>query len=63
MKKNMDIRGKAKKYGVYLWEIAEELGIAEATFTRKMRKELSETEKIMIFSVIEIIAKRKTKLM
>ncbi len=55
----MDIRIKAQTAGVKLWQIADELGIADGNFSRKLRKELSEEEKAKIFSIIDSIAKNK----
>jgi len=59
MQSNMDIRIKAQTAGVKLWQIADELGIADGNFSRKLRKELSEEEKAKIFSIIDSIAKNK----
>ena len=42
---NVDIRTSAIKSNVFLWEIANELGISEPTITRKLRAELSAEEK------------------
>lgn len=58
MKANIDIRNKAKECGVYLWEVAQELGIAEGDFFKKMRKELTNIEKKKIFKTIEEISER-----
>ena len=55
----MDIRIKAQTAGVKLWQIADELGIADGNFSRKLRKELSEEEKAKIFNIIDSIAKNK----
>ena len=41
IKHNTDIRTTAKQNGVYLYEIAEKLGVSEPTFNRWLRKELS----------------------
>lgn len=43
--KNLDIRQEAKTAKVNLWQIAEQLGIADSNFSRKLRKELSVEEK------------------
>ena len=57
---NMDIRHRAAERGVKLWQIAEKLGINDGNFSRKLRKELSDTERQHIFSFIdEIAAKQK----
>lgn len=52
-KANYRIRAAAKSAGVVLWQIAMQLGVSEATMTRKMRTEMSEEEKARIFSIIE----------
>ena len=51
--KNIDIREYAKKKGVKLWQIADNLGLADFNFSRKLRKELPQEEKEKIFSIIE----------
>lgn len=51
--RNVEIRRAAKERSVHLWEIAEALGIADATFSRRLRRELPEPEKQKIFGVIE----------
>lgn len=50
---NTDIREKAKANNVLLWQIAEKLNITDATFSRKLRVELSKDEKTKIFSIID----------
>lgn len=50
---NNDIRLKASGSGVMLWQIAEALGIADATFSRKLRHELPAEEKQKIFKIID----------
>ena len=49
---NQDIRQAATRAGVKLWQIADALGIADTTFSRKLRKELSQADKNRIFSII-----------
>lgn len=56
---NIRIREAAKAHGVMLWEIAVELGISEASMTRKLRIELNDPERAKILSVIEGIATKK----
>lgn len=53
---NTDIREKAKANNVLLWQIAEKLNITDATFSRKLRVELSKDEKTKIFSIIDSLA-------
>ena len=54
---NIDIRVEATKRGVRLWQIAECLGISDANFSRKLRRELPEEEQSKIFAIIDTIAK------
>ena len=49
---NTDIRLAAKEAGVKLWRIAERLGVTDGNFSRRLRRELSETEKREIFEII-----------
>lgn len=50
---NLDIRTAAVSTGVKLWRVADALGIADASLSRKLRKELPQEEKEKIFSIIE----------
>lgn len=59
MTMNKDIKAKAKKSGVLIWEIADKLGIADTTMSRKLRKELPEAEKERIFNIIDELAADK----
>ena len=49
---NQDIRRTAAGAGVKLWQIAEALGIADCSLSRKLRKELSQEEKDCILAII-----------
>lgn len=49
---NIDIRQAATGAGVKLWQIADALGIADSSFSRKLRKELPQEDKKRIFSII-----------
>ena len=59
MKRNEDIRATARREKVYLYEIADALGVSESTFNRWLRKELSETKKADIRAAIDIISEQK----
>jgi hypothetical protein len=50
---NQDIKNYAKAKGVRLWQIAEVLHINDGNFGRKLRKELSETQKEEIVRIID----------
>ena len=49
---NQDIRRTATGAGVKLWQIADALGIADCSFSRKLRKELPQEEKDRIYCII-----------
>ena len=49
---NQDIRRTAAGVGVKLWQIADALGIADCSFSRKLRKELPQEEKDRIYGII-----------
>lgn len=50
---NQDIRRTAAGAGVKLWQIADALGIADCSLSRKLRKELPQEEKDRIFKIIK----------
>lgn len=54
---NHEIRQTAKKSGVKLWQIADKLGINDGNFSRKLRHELTETERVNILNIIAELAK------
>ena len=56
MQANMDIRKLALDKGVRLWEVADKMGIAEGSLSRKLRKELPKMEKDLIRGIIKGIA-------
>lgn len=53
---NLDIRSRAITKGVLLWEIAEAIGITDATLSRRLRRELPADERERVLKVIEQIA-------
>ena len=55
IKRNTEIRAAAKSAGVFLYEIAEKLGVSEPTFNRYLRKELSDGLKARALAAIEEI--------
>lgn len=56
---NQDIRDAAKRSGVYLWQVAEQINLNDNYFSRKLRHELPPEEKMRIFSVIEELGKEQ----
>ena len=59
MTKNFDIKERALKKGVCLWEVAEVIGIADTSMSRKLRRELPDSEKQEIFKIIDELAAEK----
>ena len=53
---NKKIRTYAKEKNVHLWQIADELNITDGNFSRKLRRELPETEQKGIIQIIDRIA-------
>ena len=45
--------------GVKQWKIAEEMGLPEATLSRKLRKPLSEEEEAAFLAAVEKLSKEK----
>ena len=54
---NLDIRANAVRCGVKLWQVADELGIADTSLSRKLRRELPPDERDKILSIIDKLAK------
>ena len=54
---NLEIRIAIKNARLFSYEIAAELGLSETSFSRKLRKELSQDEKERILAAIDRIAK------
>lgn len=55
---NTDLKQYAKKKGVHLWQVADALGISEATIIRKMRHELSDVEQARFIAAVDACAER-----
>lgn len=56
MQANQDIRRTAAGAGVRLWQLAEALGMADCSLSRKLRRELPVEEKERIFEIIDRLA-------
>lgn len=57
-RKNDEIRLAAATAGVRLWQIADALGIADSSFSRKLREDLSEADKETILDIINKLSKK-----
>ena len=55
---NQTIREHAKQCGVRLWELADFLGISEATITRRLRYEMGERDTADYIQAVNTIAAR-----
>lgn len=53
LKSNLNIRKKIKESGLPFWFIADQLGVADTTFSKWLRKELPEEKKQMILEIIK----------
>lgn len=53
---NSIIREYAKSKGVFLWQIAERVGVNDGNFSRKLRNEFSKEDAQKILSIIDDIA-------
>jgi len=51
-KANHDIRQAILNSGLKFWQVAEAYGINDGNFSRKLRKELPESEKNKILNII-----------
>ena len=57
--KNQDIRTEVKGAGLFLWQIADKIGITDGNFSRLLRKELPDEKKARIRAAIsELRAER-----
>ena len=56
---NDKIRMEEKEKKVHLWRIAEEFGMADYSFSRRLRHELPEEEQKKILSCIRRIAEKE----
>lgn len=56
---NTDIRNATYSKGLKLWQVAEAYGINDGNFSRKLRKELPQDEKVKILAIIDQLAKEQ----
>ena len=58
---NGNLLDKAKQAGIFYWQIADRIGVAESTFLRWIRHELPEEKQTEILQAIEEIAEEQAK--
>ena len=59
LRANSDVRSHAKEAGVFLYQIADAIGVSEPTIIRKLRYELSKEEKEKYFGIIDSIKEQQ----
>lgn len=58
-KNNIAVRDTADRYGLFVYQIAQIMGISESALVKKMRVEWSEEEQQRVISMIEKYAEGK----
>lgn len=56
---NREIKLAAAGAGVKLWQVAEAMGIADCSLSRKLRKELPDEEKMRIMTIITELSEKE----
>lgn len=59
MKTNESCRRHAKNNGVYLWQVADRLGISESALTKKIRHEFSDKDREAFINAVDQIVKER----
>lgn len=54
---NNKIRENIKKEGIYLWQVADYLGITDSALSKKLRYKLSDEDRIAIENAIKELRK------
>ena len=61
MKANQDIREYMEKHRITMWQVGAKLGRSDNTMIRRLRMELPEQDKEVLFSAMaEIVKERET---
>ena len=50
---NQDLRKEITKRGLFYWQVAARIGVADTTFSRMLRSELSPEQKARILKMID----------
>lgn len=56
---NLDLKRKVKEEGLFMWQIADEMGISEPTLVRWMRYPLSIEKRTSVINAIENLKEGK----
>lgn len=57
---NKELKAKFRCYGLFYWQIAAQIGIAESTLLRWLRTELSADKRQRIEAAVEALAEAMT---
>lgn len=61
MKANQDVRDYMEKHHITMWQLGAKVGRSDNTMIRRLRTELPEQDKEMLFSAMaEIVKERET---
>ena len=55
---NLEIRSATREAGLKLWQVAEDYGMTASSFSRLLRKELSEENKQQVLTIIRRLQER-----
>ena len=55
--RNKEIKDYIKSRRVPMWKVAERLGIADSSFSRMLRYEITEEKKLEIYKIIDELSK------
>ena len=58
---NFELRNELKRHGFACWQLADLLGVSEATLTRILRHELPPERREHIMQLIETAAERRDR--
>lgn len=59
MKANQDIRDYMEKHHITMWQLGAKLGRSDNTMIRRLRMELTETDKAVLFATMAEIVKER----
>ena len=61
LRPNNDVRDAVADEGFCLWQLATELGLSDGALSRKLRTELTASEKEMCFKAVERMKKQRER--
>lgn len=59
MKANQDVRDYMEKHHITMWQLGAKLGKSDNTMIRRLRMELAEVDKAILFSAMAEIVKER----